>query len=66
MMVLRLERHALQIGRHQSVLSRVIRGMGYVIPKASGKHNRKEIPANEISELYINGMVSKPLLKNLM
>ena len=53
----------LQIGRHQSVLSRVIRGMGYVIPKASGKHNRKEIPANEISELYINGMSEQAIAK---
>lgn len=46
----------LKVGRHQSVMSRIIRGMGYTIPKETGKNTRKDLPVQEIIDMYNNGI----------
>lgn len=53
----------LQVGRHQSVMSRIIRNMGYTIPKETGKSTRKNLPTQEIVNMYNDGFSELSIAK---
>lgn len=55
----------LQVGRHQSVMSRIIRNMGYTIPKETGKNTRKNLPTQEIINMYNSGLSELFIAKKL-
>ena len=55
----------LEVGRHQSVMSKIIRNMGYTIPKETGKSTRKELPTQEIIEMYKNGISELAIAKKI-
>lgn len=52
------------VGRSQSVMSKIIRGMGHTIPKESGKGNKKNIPETEVIEMYTSGVSEQAIAKH--
>lgn len=55
----------LEVGRHQSVMSKIIRNMGYKIPKETGKGTRKDLPIKEIIDMYNNGTSELAIAKKI-
>lgn len=44
-----------KVGRHQSVLSKIVRNMGYEIPRETGKNTRKKTDDESIVNMYKDG-----------